>query len=590
MTIKTRFKELKSLARDLNVLYVEDEERVNKETSDFLSNFFHYVENCFNGKEGLSKYKAGSFDLIITDIRMPKMDGIELVKHIKAVKEDQKIIITSAHDDSEYLLELINLGVSNFILKPFASEKLVDILVGECKVINNEQEIEKYRSNLESIFQSFKEAIISLDSDLKVIAINKSAQMICSFNENEIKGKKIDEISTFCDTGCLKIIEEAIKSGETKETEMLKCNNSNNPDQFVSVSVYPILERDKRVSGVFMILKDETKVIRLEKELETVKRGSQQHHIIGNSTAIKKIHSLIENLADIDTTVLITGESGTGKELIADAIHYTGVRKDKKLVKVNCAALPENLLESELFGHVKGAFTGAVSNKAGRFEIAEGGTILLDEIGDLPLNMQIKLLRVLQTKEFEKVGATKGIKVDVRIMTATNRVLTDKIESGEFREDLYYRLKVVEIHVPSLRERPDDITLLIEHLLECYNKKFHKMITGITGKAMKIFLEYPWPGNIRELEHALEHAFVVSDGSLIEIKDLPNDLQKYTKKEYPLKTLKSGAYGKGYLGLTSDQIQEALEKTGWNKAKAARMLGVARKTIQRKVTEYNLKE
>ncbi|MBT3260359.1 MAG: sigma-54-dependent Fis family transcriptional regulator, partial [Deltaproteobacteria bacterium] len=208
-------------------------------------------------------------------------------------------------------------------------------------------------------------------------------------------------------------------------------------------------------------------------------------------------------------TVLITGESGTGKELVAEALHYKGGRNHKPLVKVNCSALSDNLLESELFGHIKGSFTGAVKDRIGRFQMADGGTILLDEIGDMPPKIQVKLLRVLQEKTFERVGESTSIKVDVRVVACTNQALREKIEQGEFREDLYYRLNVVEICVPPLRERKEDIPFLIDHFVKKFNKNINKDIFGISTDVQKVFMDYSWPGNVREMEHALEHAFIL---------------------------------------------------------------------------------
>jgi transcriptional regulator with PAS, ATPase and Fis domain len=291
------------------------------------------------------------------------------------------------------------------------------------------------------------------------------------------------------------------------------------------------------------------------------------------------VYSLIEALANVQTTVLVTGESGTGKELVAEALHYLGARGSKPLVKVNCSALPENLLESELFGHVKGAFTGAVRDKVGRFQRADGGTIFLDEIGELSPKIQLELLRVLQEREFERVGDSAPIKVDVRVVAATNRNLQEKVKLGHFREDFYYRLKVVEVNLPPLRERREDISLLVDHFLKSFNQKFGKDITALSRDVHQLFAVHPWPGNVRQLEHTLEHGFVLCRGSVITVEDLPFDFAPANVSEAVLP---------GAAPTDADAIRQALEKTAWNKARAARLLGIDRKTLYRKMQKYGL--
>jgi transcriptional regulator with PAS, ATPase and Fis domain len=290
---------------------------------------------------------------------------------------------------------------------------------------------------------------------------------------------------------------------------------------------------------------------------------------------------LIENLAEVDTTVLITGESGTGKELVAEALHYRSDRRDSTLVKVNCAALPENLLESELFGHIKGSFTGALKDKIGRFEQAHGGTIFLDEIGDISPAMQVRLLRVLQNKEIEKVGATGTIKVDVRIVAATNQDLLKRVREDEFREDLYYRLRVVQIPMPPLRDRREDIPLLIDHFVKAFNQKFKRNISGLSESATTQMTRYDWPGNIRELQHAIEHAFVLCRQDVVDVCHLPPEFNEMQL---------SDTAGHDEPDDELARVTAALEKTGWNKSKAARLLGVSRRTIYRKMAELGIRD
>jgi len=297
------------------------------------------------------------------------------------------------------------------------------------------------------------------------------------------------------------------------------------------------------------------------------------------------VFSLIDNVKDIDTTVLITGPSGTGKELVARAIHYGGLRADAPFVVVNCSALAENLLESELFGHVKGAFTGAVKDKVGRFQLAAHGTIFLDEIGDISPMIQLKLLRVLETKEFERVGDPTPIRADVRIISATNRDLKQRVKDGLFREDLYYRLKVVEINTPPLSERREDIPLLVEHFLALFNERFNKRIQDISKGVGTFFMEYDWPGNIRELRHMLEHAFVMCQGPVIEVEHLPNETRTYLAGSVVDRT--PGVIRVPH-HLRKEDVEAALKKAGWNKVQTANLLGISRPTLYKMMRDYNI--
>ena len=329
-----------------------------------------------------------------------------------------------------------------------------------------------------------------------------------------------------------------------------------------------------------LVIRDLTRVAEMEGEL----RGRYNlHNIVGKSHKLQRIFRLLDELMNTDTTVLITGETGTGKELIAKALHYGGVRAAKPMVTVNCSALPENLLESELFGHVKGAFTGASKDRVGRFQAAHGGTIFLDEVGDIPPNLQLKLLRVLQEKTFERVGDSTTYQVDVRVIAATNCDLKKKVSLGEFREDLYYRLKVLEIALPPLRERREDIPLLINHFLTLFNKSYNKSIEGISQDALKIFMIYPWPGNVRELQHAIEHAFVLCNSPTITLEHLPAEIKDYSPQEVP-----APADRPKISSLQPPDILQALVKTGWNKAKAARLLGISRPTLYQLIHLHNL--
>jgi transcriptional regulator with PAS, ATPase and Fis domain len=283
----------------------------------------------------------------------------------------------------------------------------------------------------------------------------------------------------------------------------------------------------------------------------------------------------------VQTTVLINGESGTGKELVAAALHHQGVRRDKPFVKVNCSALSDHLLESELFGHVRGAFTGAIFNKIGRFQKAHGGTIFLDEIGDISLAMQMRLMRVLQEQEFEPVGDSNSIKVDVRVIAATNQDLAEKVQLGTFRHDLYYRLNVVRLIIPPLRDRLDDIPLLVTHFLEKFSQKFQRSLSAVSRETIELFMNHSWPGNVRELEHTIEHAAILCPSDVISVQDLPEDFCTALRHHHTESIILPPSGN----DLT---LEDALEKAGGNKAKAARLLGVSRCTIYRKLQENPL--
>ncbi|WNG57491.1 sigma-54-dependent Fis family transcriptional regulator [Archangium gephyra] len=323
--------------------------------------------------------------------------------------------------------------------------------------------------------------------------------------------------------------------------------------------------------------------------------------IIGESPQLQEVFKIIDKVADTPSTVLINGESGTGKELVASALHGASSRRDKPFIKINCAAIPHNLLESELFGYERGAFTGAVTSKPGRFELADGGTLFLDEIGEIPVEMQVKLLRALQEGEFERVGGIKTTRVDVRLIAATNRDLQAEIETGRFRKDLYYRLAVVPIVLPPLRERRADIPMLAVHFVEKYNRKLNKKIESISDDAMVLLQAYNWPGNIRELENLIERVLLFADGPTITVKDLPDPIRQGSGTPAPALSAAplEASTGEGGLKdivrmkaaeLEKDLITKALEETGGNVTRAARLLQISRKSLQTKMKEFGLRD
>jgi two-component system response regulator AtoC len=338
--------------------------------------------------------------------------------------------------------------------------------------------------------------------------------------------------------------------------------------------------------------------------LELGKSAAERERIVGSSKPMMEVFKLIGKVASSDATVLITGESGTGKELVAEALHRASRRNPHPLVKVSCAALPETLLETELFGHEKGSFTGAMTMRKGRFETANKGTIFLDEIGEMTLATQTKLLRILQEREFERIGSNVPIKIDIRVITATNRDLAEEVDKGNFREDLYYRLNVIHIDMPPLRERKDDIPLLVEHFLVKYRHGPGAIPTTISEDALTRLVDYDWPGNVRELENAIERAVVLSRGNPITVEHLPFSSRIETKGRKPTKaevsddeaasdegaSNGSGSFKDRVSGLERQLIKEALDRAGGNRTKAAEELGIYRRLLYAKIKEYGLGE
>ncbi len=560
------------------ILIIDDEEGIRFTFKKFLSSENYEVATAKDFDEAIDFISSTEFDVIFADIILRGKTGMDVLREIKKRKLSCPVIMITGYPNIDTASEAVRLGAFDYIPKPIQKDSLfhaIDVALQHKAVID---EKEKYRSNLEAIFRSVKDAIITVDKNLVVLEINEAAKDICGFSRDSI-GKVFSSLNDRCKGKCLEALVETVNTKQPTELNHIECQFNNRSEQIVALSTSPLLNNQGVFSGAVMVVKDETRLTGLEKELN---ERQQFHRIIGKSEKMQEVYSLIELLSDVETTVLITGESGTGKELVAEALHYKGNRSRNSLVKVNCSALSENLLESELFGHVRGSFTGAIKDKVGRFEVADGGTIFLDEIADISPKIQIELLRVLEEKEFERVGDSTSIKVDVRVVTASNQDLSLKVKLGEFREDLYYRLNVMKIMLPPLRERREDIPLLVDYFLQKFNKKFNKDITAVSTDVKQIFMEYPWHGNIRELEHSIEHAFILCRQSTIAIDHLPPELKTFSSNE-------SSLPGEGDID-SPEAIIQALEKTAWNKTKAASLLGISRRSIYRKIKEFNISE
>lgn len=565
-----------------NILVVDDEEGMRYTLGSFLRDEGHEVYTAASYDEALSVISRVDLDLIFSDIVLGGKTGIDVLRAVREKNPLCPVVMITGYPDVKTASEAVRLGAFDYIPKPVVQETLLDATERALQHKAAVDKKEKCRTSMETVFRSAKDAIISVDQHLVVLDLNESAEKICRLSRDAV-GHALGSEHVPCAGGCLELIREAAEKQEMIHERHVECEHGGGDSQVLNVSVFPLLDDRNAFCGAAIVVKDEAEQAGEGKQREE-RRGYR--NLVGAGEPMQRLYDLIESLHGVRSTVLIVGESGTGKELIADALHHGREGSLKPFVKVNCGALPENLLESELFGHVKGAFTGAAGDKVGRFQRAGEGTIFLDEIGNISPKMQLSLLRVLQEKEFERVGDATPIRVDVRVIAATNQDLLEKIRLGEFREDLYYRLNVMKVIVPPLRERREDIPLLVEHFLERFGKKFGREIQNVSGEVMDVFMAYPWPGNVRELEHALEHAFILCRGRSIGRVHLPPELNQFMaaaeKKDRPFATL-SGEDDR-------NTILKALQRTAWNKAKAARILGISKRTIFRKIKEYNLAE
>ncbi len=569
------------------ILLVDDEETIRFAFSALLSSDGYEVTTADSYAAALNTLSGNEFDLIITDILLGDHTGVDLLRQVKDKGLSCPVIMITGEPNIKTATEAVRLGAFDYIPKPIRKEKLYHVtrLALNHKALLDEKsrlqlENERYRQDLEAIFKSLQDAVITVDHNLMVIKANKAAKQICGTRPEAMTNKVFGETQKHCTKACIKVLEKTLKTHQTMKEVCVECVHDEKPQQIVLITCSALKSQENKFIGAVLVARDITRLTDLERKLE---QKQYFHNIIGGSRKMQQIYSMLHDLSDTDTTVLISGESGTGKELVARALHYEGNRTLEPLITVNCSALSENLLESELFGHVKGAFTGAIKNKTGRFELADKGTIFLDEIGDISPVIQLKLLRVLQERVFERVGEPNPITVDVRIIAATNRNLKNRVMTGEFREDLYYRLKVVEIIIPPLSERREDIPLLVDHFCAEFSKSFNRNIRNISDDVLNIFMSYLWPGNIRELKHVIEHAFVVCRNHIITTDHLPPEIMSHSN---PVDEDIKETHSIGNPG----EILDALNKTGWNKAKAARLLGVSRQTIYRKINEFKIVE
>ena len=512
-----------------------------------------------NGEDALTIVKKVHPALILLDIMMPGIDGYEVCRQIKANSDlaDVAIIFLSALDDVKDKVKGFNFGAVDYIAKPFQSEEVIARVETHIKIRQLEKTLEKKNKQLEEdnslILESMGEGLLGVDKQGLVTFINPAGSELIGWLEDEIRGKNFHDVLMHTDReGRRNPVEKDQVFNTLHDHTVRQSDNdifwNKNGQSFPVEYTVTAIEGDTDISSACVVFKNISERKKREKDLnkalktveelkeklqeenthlraessylqEEIRNEQNYGEIIGQSSALIKTMEEAQQVAQTDTSVLINGESGTGKESMARAIHQYSSRKDRPLIKVNCGAIAESLVESELFGHVKGAFTSAINDRTGHFELADNGTIFLDEIGELSLDVQVKLLRVLQEQEIQRVGSGKIISVDVRIIAATNRDLKKMVDDGAFRMDLFYRINVFPLTVPPLRERKSDIPLLIAKFLDNLSKKLGKPLKGLSDVSMELLMDYHWPGNIRELQNVIERSAILSKTEVVEVDD-----------------------------------------------------------------------
>jgi two-component system response regulator HydG len=582
------------------ILVVDDEESLRLTFKTFLiREGYGPVTVASTFDEALDLIENNTFDLIISDIVLEGASGIDLLRRAKELIHECPVVMVTGYPNIKSASEAVRLGAFDYLAKPVKKEELLRTarmaLQQYCLLKAKEsleKEKEEYRQNLETIFRSVQDIIITVDSDLEIVLMNDQARQLADKAIPElVVGANLQKINSVFADACLQDALIVLESQHELPEHRIEIPLPDDVQAVLRISAAPLVPGTINLHGVVFVARD---VSRLE-SLEQRGRRQHFHRLVGVSQAMQTVYTLIENVGQVDTSILITGESGTGKELVAEALHLESQRQDMPLIKVDCTAIPENLLESELFGHKKGSFTGADRNREGRILQADGGTLFLDEIGDISPAMQLRLLRFLQERTFYPVGNDIPLKVDVRVIAATNADLKQKVSEGKFREDLYYRLRVIDIVLPPLREREKDLPLLVNYFLEKFNKRLGKHIGGISDQALSALVDYNWPGNVRELEHVMERACVLCNNTTITTDHLSYEFSEVTNDQH-LKSTANGGGNNGNMAVEPplesegehDRIVRILVKCSGNKAKAARLLGIDRSTLYRKMRLYNI--
>ena len=582
------------------ILIVDDEESLRLTFEMLLKRAgYESVTGVSNFDDAIATVEKENFDLIISDIVLQGASGIDLLRQIKEMGKICPVVMITGYPNIETAAEAVRLGAFDYVPKPVKKDELLKIVAlalekQELQKEKNrfEKQQEKNRYLQETILRSVREIIITVDTHLRIADMNDMARdWTRSFLPEIAIGVSLPTLNSKFGLALLNDVKEVLKQRQEIKLHRLEWQKPNGSFGVMSVTAAPLEDHKSTFLGVVITARDLTHLEDLDK------RGPRStfHRFVGKSSPMQRIYALIESVGKVDTTVLITGESGTGKELVAEALHEESPRRNRPLIKVDCTAIPEDLLESELFGHKKGSFTGADRDRLGRILQADGGTLFLDEIGDISPRMQLRLLRFLQERTFYPVGQDQPIQVDVRVITATNAALKEKVQNEQFREDLYFRLRVVDIILPPLRERKEDIPLLAQHFLTLFDNKMKRGITGFSDSVMDLLLNHSWPGNIRELEHVIERAFVLCNGDTITTDHLLSEVmtadplqqtvrEPVVPKPEPVQSIPA-------VPVSEDEVEriiDALRRTAGNKAKAARMLGMDRSTLYRKISGYNI--
>ncbi len=582
---------------DRNILIVDDEESLRLTFEMFLKREgYRHVQTAATFDEAREAISKGNFDLIISDIVLGGEKGSDLLRFIRNSGISCPVVMITGFPNLESASEAVRLGAFDYLSKPVNKEKLLKLVRQalaywklECEKQSLILQNEKYQHYLEAIFSSVEDAIIAVDNECSIIKLNRTAETLLAEFDN---GRDRDERKLPGEIGsaCLKDARQVIEKGSIVREHVIECVTVDGASKMFSINAAPLVIDGRVANGAVIVVRDITR----NNETRVVPSRLQFHGFVGTSRAMQSIYRLIENVGKVETAVLISGESGTGKELAAEALHAESPRSTMHLVKVDCAALPEDLLESELFGHRKGAFTGADRDRPGRLLQADKGTLFLDEIGDITPRLQLRLLRFLQEMTFTPVGMDLPVSVDVRVIAATNVNLKEKVRAGLFREDLYYRLKVVEVVLPPLRERKRCLPLLVEHFLAFFSQKHARHVHQVSDRAMDALRSYSWPGNVRELKHLLERGVVLCRGNNLLLEHLPEELLEYRPPPQPEENpamegvLTHHLSEQQLLLARKNELVEALRRAGGNKSKAAQLLSIDRSTLYRRLRRFKI--
>ncbi len=582
--------------QDPHILIVDDEASIRLTFEMFLAREgYGSIKTASTLKEALTAIQNHTFDLIISDIVLEGERGTDLLRKIREAGIECPVVMITGFPNLDTAAEAVRHGAFDYISKPVNKETLLKFVRQALKhwKLENEkkrllQENEKFKRYLETIFSSVRDAIITIDNKMNIVQLNDTAKQWLFFPDSASdKQIKLESLTNEMGKACFQDAGQVLSSRQEVREHQVECRKSDGNIRIISLNAAPLEDSQDEFNGVVIVARDITMP---EPESGTNIRN-KFHGYVGSSQAMQHIYNLIENVGKVDTAVLVTGESGTGKELAAEALHAESGRSDMPLIKVDCAAMPEELLESELFGHIKGAFTGADKNREGRLLQAHNGTLFLDEIGDVSPRMQLRLLRFLQEKTFTPIGQNNPVQVDVRIIAATNANLTAKVKDGSFREDLYYRLKVVEVKLPPLRDRKGGIPILVHHFLSLFREKLNRNIHGISDQAMEALTRYSWPGNVRELRHVIERACVLCKGSTISLEHFSEEI--LNPGTHPNKRPASQTHQSSITALPpyiseKEEIIDALKRARGNKTKAARILNIDRSTLYRKMQRIGI--